>query len=145
MPQIALRPFMPVLCERRRVPSRARATIPPQQCPGLSRSLPISARLAGESSCGWETREPLAALSDPAGAARCRRDRTMTNPQLRTPFGLVELRPVSSLPATEGLKTYVLLPELDELLGLPGFGVRDPILADAGKKRLFGFLSLSFH
>ena len=51
----------------------------------------------------------------------------MTNPQLRTPFGQVELRPVVPQPGTMGAKTYVLLPELDELLGAPGFGLRDPI------------------
>ena len=68
----------------------------------------------------------------------------MTNPQLRTPFGQVELRSVASPPGAEGVQTYVLLPELDELLGVPGFGLRDPILV--GKKRgLFGLLSLSFH
>jgi hypothetical protein len=101
--------------------------------------------LIEESSGGWETREPLAALSDQSGRRAAAGDQTMTNPQLRTPFGLVELRPVSSPPATEGVKTYVLLPELDELLGVPGFGLRDPILVGARKKRLFGFLSLSFH
>ena len=53
----------------------------------------------------------------------------MSNPQLRTAFGQVELRPVASpagAPAT--MRAYVLLPDLDELLGVPGFGLRDPIL-----------------
>jgi hypothetical protein len=68
----------------------------------------------------------------------------MTNPQLRTPFGQVELRPVAPLGA-EGVKTYILLPELDELLGAPGFGLRDPILVGRKKTGLFGLISLSFH
>ena len=68
----------------------------------------------------------------------------MTNPQLRTPFGHVELRPVASPPGADGIQTYVLLPELDELLGAPGFGLRDPILVGK-KKGLFGLLSLAFH
>ena len=29
------------------------------------------------------------------------------------------------------MQTYVLLPDLDELLGVPGFGLRDPILVRA--------------
>ena len=69
----------------------------------------------------------------------------MTNPQLRTPFGQVELRPTAPPPGADGVKTYVLLPELDELLGVPGFGLRDPILVRGKKKGLFGLLSLSFH
>jgi hypothetical protein len=53
----------------------------------------------------------------------------MSNPLLRTPFGQVELRPVAAPPgAPEGTQTYVLLPDLDELLGVPGFGLRNPIL-----------------
>ena len=53
----------------------------------------------------------------------------MSNPQLRTPFGQVELRPVAaSEGAPEGMQTYILLPDLDELLGVPGFGLRDPIV-----------------
>ena len=52
----------------------------------------------------------------------------MDNPQLRTPFGQVELRSVAAPEgAPEGMRVYVLLPDLDELLGLPGFGLRDPI------------------
>ena len=52
----------------------------------------------------------------------------MSNPLLRTPFGQVELRPVApSAGAPDGMRTYVLLPELDELLGVPGFGLRNPI------------------
>jgi hypothetical protein len=43
------------------------------------------------------------------------------------------------------MRTYVLLPDLDELLGVAGFGLRDPILVAGKKKRLFGLLSLSFH
>jgi hypothetical protein len=69
----------------------------------------------------------------------------MSNPQLRTPFGQVELRPVAAAPGAEGVKTYVLLPELDELLGVPGFGLRDPIMVGGKKKGLFGLISLSFH
>ncbi len=52
----------------------------------------------------------------------------MTNPVLRTPFGEVELRPTTPPPgAPDGMRVYVLLPELDELLGVPGFGLRNPI------------------
>jgi hypothetical protein len=61
-------------------------------------------------------------------------DQTMSNPLLRTPFGHVELRPVAPSPGAEGVLTYVLLPDLDELLGVPGFGLRDPILI-CGKLR----------
>ena len=52
----------------------------------------------------------------------------MSNPLLRTLFGTVELRPVA-LPADApaGMQVFVLLPDLDELLGVPGFGLRDPI------------------
>jgi len=63
----------------------------------------------------------------------------MSNPLLRTPFGQVELRPVAPPPGAEGMQTYVLLPDLDELLGVPGFGLRDPILV-RGKPR-----ALSLH
>ena len=57
---------------------------------------------------------------------------TMSNPFLRTPFGLVELRPAAPpAGAPEGMRTYVLLPELNELLGVPGFGLRKPILVRA--------------
>jgi hypothetical protein len=73
----------------------------------------------------------------------CRRDQTMSNPQLRTPFGQVELRPVA--PGADGVQTYVLLPELDELLGAPGFGLRNPIRVGRKKMGLFGLISLSFH
>ena len=52
----------------------------------------------------------------------------MSNPLLRTPFGQVELRPAAPPSGAEGMQTYVLLPDLDELLGVPGFGLRDPIL-----------------
>jgi len=69
----------------------------------------------------------------------------MSNPELRTPFGHVELRPVASPPGAEGVQTYVLLPELDELLGVPGFGLRNPILVGRKKKGLFAFLRLSFN
>jgi len=52
----------------------------------------------------------------------------MDNPQLRTPFGQVELRSVAAPEgAPKGMRVYVLLPDLDELLGVPGFGLRDPI------------------
>ena len=66
----------------------------------------------------------------------------MANPHLRTPFGHVELRPAASPAGAEAMQTYVLLPELDELLGVPGFGLRDPILV--GRKHK-GIISLSFH
>lgn len=57
-------------------------------------------------------------------------------PFLRTLFGQVELRPVASpAGAPEGMQTYVLLPELDELLGVPGFGLRDPILVNCAAAR----------
>ena len=53
----------------------------------------------------------------------------MDNPQLRTPFGQVELRAVAAPErAPEGMRVYVLLPDLDELLGVPGFGLRHPIV-----------------
>ncbi|MEJ0076107.1 MAG: hypothetical protein WDO17_11775 [Alphaproteobacteria bacterium] len=70
----------------------------------------------------------------------------MSNPQLRTPFGQVELRPVAPPAGMGGMQTYVLLPELDELLGAPGFGLRDPILLRPRKKGLLlGLLSLRLH
>ena len=71
----------------------------------------------------------------------------MNNPLLRTPFGHVELRPVASPPGAEGMQTYVLLPDLDELLGIPGFGLRDPILLRDGKPKgsFAAFASLLFH
>ncbi len=72
-------------------------------------------------------------------------DQTMSNPQLRTPFGQVELRPVAPPPGAEGMRTYVLLPDLDELLGVPGFGLRDPIVVGRKKMGLFALASLSFH
>ena len=52
----------------------------------------------------------------------------MSNPILRTLFGKVELRPIAAPPgAPEGMRVFELLPDLDELLGVPGFGLRDPI------------------
>ena len=52
----------------------------------------------------------------------------MSNPVLRTPFGTVELRPVAPPAGSpQGTRVFVLLPELDELLGVPGFGLRNPI------------------
>ena len=52
----------------------------------------------------------------------------MSNPVLRTPFGTVELRPVAPPAGSpQGVRVFVLLPELDELLGVPGFGLRNPI------------------
>ena len=51
----------------------------------------------------------------------------MSNPLLRTLFGEVELRPAAAA-QDPGMQTYVLLPDLDELLGVPGFGLRDPIV-----------------
>ena len=71
-------------------------------------------------------------------------DQTMSNPLLRTPFGQVELRPVAPpAGAPEGMRVYVLLPDLDELLGVPGFGLRDPILVRGGK--LAPVISLLLH
>ena len=52
----------------------------------------------------------------------------MSNPLLRTPFGQVELLPVAPPAGCDDMQTYVLLPDLDELLGVPGFGLRDPIV-----------------
>lgn len=47
------------------------------------------------------------------------------------------------------MRAYVLLPELDELLGAPGFGLKNPILIRPARKgwSLFGraLPSLSFH
>ena len=55
-------------------------------------------------------------------------EETMSNPLLRTLFGTVELRPVAPPEdAPAGMQVFVLLPDLDELLGVPGFGLRDPI------------------
>ena len=52
----------------------------------------------------------------------------MGSPVLRTLFGTVELRPAKARPGSpSGAKVYTLLPELDELLGVPGFGLRNPI------------------
>jgi hypothetical protein len=59
----------------------------------------------------------------------------MSNPLLRTPFGHVELRPVPSPAGAESMQTYVLLPELDELLSVPGFGLRDPIMMRSSKTK----------
>jgi hypothetical protein len=71
----------------------------------------------------------------------------MSNPLLRTPFGHVELRPVTPPAGAEGMQTYVLLPELDELLGVPGFGLRDPILLRGSKAKgpFAALASLLFH
>jgi len=67
-----------------------------------------------------------------------------SNPVLRTPFGQVELRPAApSKGASEGMRVYVLLPDLDELLGVPGFGLRDPIRVRGIKPR--APLSLLLH
>ena len=68
----------------------------------------------------------------------------MSNPHLRTPFGQVELRPVASPAGAEGVQTYVLLPDLDELLGVPGFGLRNPIVIGTRRKGLFT-LGLTLH
>ena len=67
----------------------------------------------------------------------------MSNPLLRTLFGEVELRPVAATP--EGVQTYVLLPDLDELLGVPGFGLRDPIVVRGPGQRGPAVLSFLLH
>ena len=65
----------------------------------------------------------------------------MSNPQLRTAFGQVELRPTKApAGAPEGMRVYVLLPDLDELLGVPGFGLRNPI-----RVRANALPALNFH
>ena len=55
----------------------------------------------------------------------------LSHPTLRTTFGEVELRPAGPAQGKSdrkpGMRVYVLLPDLDELLGVPGFGLRDPI------------------
>ena len=51
----------------------------------------------------------------------------LSNPHLRTDFGEVELRPAASPKETPSMRVYVLLPDLEELVGVPGFGLRDPI------------------
>jgi hypothetical protein len=56
----------------------------------------------------------------------------MTNPSLRTPFGEVELRPLPSAPGET--QVYVLLPDLDELLGVPRFGFANPIRVPASAR-----------
>ena len=67
----------------------------------------------------------------------------MSNPQLRTPFGQIELRSVAAPEgAPEGMRVYVLLPDLDELLGVPGFGLRNPI-AVRGRKAQAASATLS--
>ena len=56
----------------------------------------------------------------------------MSNPLLRTLFGTVELRPAApSSEAPEGMRVYELLPSLDELIGVPGFGLQNPIVVRA--------------
>lgn len=53
----------------------------------------------------------------------------MSKAVLRTQFGEVELRPVASpVGAPDGMQTYELMPDLDELLGIPGFGLHNPIV-----------------
>jgi hypothetical protein len=60
----------------------------------------------------------------------------MTNPVLHTLFGEIELQPAASpAGAPSGMRAYVLLPELDELLGVPGFGLKNPILAPRKSSR----------
>jgi hypothetical protein len=66
--------------------------------------------------------------------ARQQVEEIMSNPVLRTRFGKVELRPVASpVGAPEGMQTYELLPDLDELIGVPGFGLHNPILVLAAR------------
>ena len=74
-------------------------------------------------------------------------DATMSNPRsnpvLHTAFGEVELRPTTSPEgAPEGMRVYVLLPDLDELLGVPGFGLRDPIRVRIARPAAPGSLAL---
>ena len=48
---------------------------------------------------------------------------------------LLELRPVEApAPASPGACVYVLLPELGELVGLPGFGRCQPICLPGGAR-----------
>ena len=68
------------------------------------------------------------ALDQTMSNPRLRTPFGMSNPRLRTPFGDVELRPIAPPPGAAGMQTYVLLPDLDELLRAPGFGLRSPIL-----------------
>jgi len=70
----------------------------------------------------------------------------MSNPLLRTLFGEIELRPVAAPPgAPEGMLTFELLPDLDELLGVPGFGLRDPIVLRATERDAISLLSFLLH
>ena len=71
---------------------------------------------------------------------------TMSNPQLRTPFGQTELRPVAAPEgAPEGMRVYVLLPDLDELLGVPGFGLRNPIVVRGRKAQAASAILPALH
>jgi len=65
----------------------------------------------------------------------------MANPHLRTPFGQVELRPIASPRGAEGVQTYALLPDLDELLGIAGFGLREPIVIGLRRQQPCGMAS----
>jgi hypothetical protein len=56
------------------------------------------------------------------------------SPFLRTSFGQIELRPVAApAGAPAGMQAYVLLPDLEDLLGVPGFGLRNPIRVSGRK------------
>jgi hypothetical protein len=73
-------------------------------------------------------------------------DATMSNPLLRTLFGEIELRPVAAPHgAPEGMLTFELLPDLDELLGVPGFGLRDPIVLRASERGAIDLASFLLH
>ena len=60
----------------------------------------------------------------------------MSNPLLRTPSDRSSFGRSRRRRSAEGMQTYVLLPDLDELLGVPGFGLRDPIVCPREHGRL---------
>ena len=54
---------------------------------------------------------------------------------MTAPKPVLELRPVEApAPATPGACVYVLLPALDDLLGVPGFGRSDAICLPNGPR-----------
>jgi hypothetical protein len=88
---------------------------------------------------------PLPRYGDEQGRHVGCRDETMAHPFLRTPYGQIELRPIAPAAGAEHIRTYLLLPELDELVGVPGFGLRNPIVVGRKSKDLFGLMNLRFH